>query len=63
MLPQERLHSLQRKRSVIAHQIEEEEKSPSMDPTLLRHLKKQKLELRDIIAGIKNDGHQEHTSH
>lgn len=55
MLSQERLHSLQRKRAVIAQQIEEEAKSPSMDPTLLRHLKKQKLELKDIIAGIRRD--------
>lgn len=55
MLSQERLHSLQRKRAVIARQIEDQEKSPAVDPTLLRHLKKQKLELKDIIAGIRRD--------
>jgi len=56
MLSQERLHSLQRKRAVIAQQIEEEAKSPSTDQTLLQHLKKQKLELKDIIVGIRSDG-------
>lgn len=60
MLPQERLQSLQRKRLIIASQIEEEEKSPSVDPTLLRHLKKQKLELKDIIAGIREDDRRQY---
>ena len=55
MLSQKRIQSLQSKRAIIAKQVEDEEKSPSMDPTLLRHLKKQKLELKEIISGLRDD--------
>ena len=56
MIPQKRLESLQNRKSIIASRIEEEERSPSVDPTTLRHLKKQKLELTEIIRGVRNDG-------
>ena len=60
MLPQKRLQSLQRKKEMIASQIETEERSPGVDPTLLRHLKKQKLELSEIIHGIRETGETVH---
>lgn len=55
MLPQKRLQSLQSKRAMLAKKIEEEERSPSVDTTVLRHLKKQKLELKEIITGVRAD--------
>jgi hypothetical protein len=55
MLPQKRLEALQSKRALIAKQIDKEESSSSVDPTLIRHLKKQKLELKEIITGIRKD--------
>ena len=55
MIPHKRLESLQSKKAFIARRIEEEERSPSADQTSLRHLKKQKLELTEIIAGIRGD--------
>ncbi len=55
MIPEKRLQSLQSKSALIARRVEEEERSPSTDPTILRHLKKQKLELKEIIAGIRAD--------
>ena len=55
MLSQERLQSLKGKSVMLARRIEEEERSPSVDTTLLRHLKKQKLEIKETIAGIRAD--------
>lgn len=55
MLPQKRLESLQNKSALIARRVEEEERSPSPDPTILRHLKKQKLELKEIMAGLREE--------
>ena len=60
MIPQKRLESLQNKKALIANRIEEEERSPSMDPTSLRHLKKQKLELTEIIRGVRKDSESIH---
>jgi len=60
MLPQKRLHALQNKKALLANQIEQEERSPSLDSTLLRHLKKQKLELSEIIQGIRKDNQSIH---
>ena len=55
MLSQKRLESLQSKSALLARRIEQEERSPSVDPTVLRHLKKQKLQLKDVILGIAKD--------
>ena len=55
MLSQKRLVALKSKSELIAQRIEEASKSPSIDTTTLRHLKKQKLELKEIIAGIRKD--------
>lgn len=55
MIPQKRIESLQSKKALIARRIEEEERSPSVDQTSLRHLKKQKLELSELINGIRED--------
>ena len=55
MLPQKRLQALQSKKALLADRILREEKSPSADATILRHLKKQKLELSEIIGGIRKD--------
>ena len=55
MLPQKRIKSLEDKKAILARQIEDEERSPSVDTTILRHLKKQKLELNEIIQGIRED--------
>lgn len=55
MLSQKRLESLQSKRAMLARQIDKEERSVSADTTLLRHLKKQKLEIKEILDGIRED--------
>jgi hypothetical protein len=55
MLPQKRLESLQSKKAMLAQHIEAEERSPSVDPTILRHLKKQKLQISEILNGIRHD--------
>ena len=55
MLAQKRLQSLQSKKALLAQRIEQAERTPSIDATTLRHLKKQKLELQDIIQGIRAD--------
>lgn len=55
MLPQKRLKALQSKKALLADRILSEEKSPSSDATILRHLKKQKLQLTEIIKGIRQD--------
>jgi hypothetical protein len=55
MLSQKRLQSLQNKSALLAQRIEEVERSPSVDTTMVRHLKKQKLELKEIIEGLRQD--------
>jgi hypothetical protein len=55
MPSQHRLKSLQNKKALLANQIEDAEKSPFSDPTYLRHLKKQKLEIKEILTGIRAD--------
>lgn len=55
MLSQKRLETLQSKRAFLAKKIDKEERSASIDTTMLRHLKKQKLELKEIIVGIRED--------
>ena len=56
MLPQKRLESLQSKKAILAKRIEDAEKCPSMDSYTLRDLKRQKLELNDVIQEIRADG-------
>ena len=56
MLPQKRLESLQSKKAILAKRIEDAEKRPSMDSYTLRDLKRQKLELNDVIQEIRADG-------
>tara|TARA_B100001167_G_C16636550_1_gene242043 strand:+ start:192 stop:374 length:183 start_codon:yes stop_codon:yes gene_type:complete len=60
MIPQKRIESLQNKKALIARRIDEEERSPSVDQTSLRHLKKQKLELSEILSGIRADSESVH---
>lgn len=60
MLPQKRLQSLETKRAHLSRQIEEVERSASSDTTALRHLKKQKLELKEIIMGLREDDRTVH---
>jgi|GEM_PF-2424349 len=55
MLPQKRLRALQDKSVLINARVEQAEKSPYPDPTMLRKLKKQKLELKEIIFGLRPD--------
>lgn len=55
MLPQKRLEALQSKCALLAKHIDKEELSVSVDTMLLRQLKKQKLELKEIIVGIRKD--------
>lgn len=58
MLPTQRLQSLQTKKAMIDKSILEAEKSPSTDATILRQMKKQKLEIKETIAGVRADnGH------
>lgn len=59
MLPNKRLRSLQQKKDLIAQSIEEAERSPSPDATILRHLKKQKLEISEIMSGMRHDKGQD----
>jgi hypothetical protein len=58
MLPQKRLQSLQNKKAIIVRSIEDAERSPYQDATILRHLKKQKLEISELISGIRSDDDQ-----
>lgn len=60
MLAEKRLQSLQSKKALIARRIEQAERTASIDATTLRQLKKQKLELQDIIKGIRADSSTVH---
>ncbi len=55
MLAQQRLESLQHKSALIAQRIEKEERAPAFDPIKLRDLKKQKLHIKEVIAGISKE--------
>lgn len=55
MIPENRLMSLKNKSALIAQRVEKEEKSPYPNLQALQQLKKQKLELKEIIAGIRQD--------
>jgi len=55
MLSANRIESLQKKKDILSKHIESEAKSPSVDSTLLRHLKRQKLEIKEVIEGIRAD--------
>lgn len=55
MLPTQRLQSLQTKKALLAKSIEEAERAPSTDATILRHMKKQKLEIKEIMSGLRAD--------
>lgn len=55
MLPQERLDALQRKHSMLSALIEREEHLPSANDSYIRQLKRQKLMIKDILAGIRDD--------
>lgn len=60
MLPQKRLESLQKKSALIAQRIEQQERNPSFDTTTLRQLKKQKLEIKQVIEGIAEENSPRH---
>jgi hypothetical protein len=55
MMAQERLESLQRKHSMLSALIEREESLPSSNDTYVRALKRQKLMIKDILAGVRDD--------
>jgi len=55
MMPQERLDALQRKHSMLSSLIEREETLPSANDTYIRQLKRQKLMIKDILNGIRDD--------
>lgn len=55
MMAQERLDSLQRKHSMLSALIEREESLPSANDTYVRQLKRQKLMIKDILAGVRDD--------
>lgn len=55
MMPQERLDSLQRKHSMLAALIEREENQPASNEGYVRQLKRQKLMIKDILEGVRDD--------
>jgi len=55
MLAQERFESLQRKHSLLSALIEREENLPSSNEGYVRQLKRQKLMIKDILAGVRTD--------
>ncbi len=55
MMPQERLEALQRKHSMLSALIEREETLPSSNENYVRQLKRQKLMIKDILGGIRED--------
>lgn len=54
-MPQERLDALQRKHSMLSALIEREENLPSANDSYIRQLKRQKLMIKDILAGVRDD--------
>lgn len=58
MIPQQRLEALQKKKNILNQLIEKEENLPSTDTTILRHMKKQKLKIKEIIQGVREDRFQ-----
>ncbi len=55
MMPQERLDALNRKHSMLSALIEREENLPSANDSYVRQLKRQKLMIKDILSGIRDD--------
>ena len=55
MMPQERLESLQRKHSMLDAMIEKEEHQAAVDDEYIRKLKRQKLIIKDILEGVRDD--------
>lgn len=55
MLPRERFEALQRKHSMLSTLIEREETLPSSNESYVRQLKRQKLMIKDILAGVRTD--------
>jgi hypothetical protein len=49
------LSELQRRHQILAHQIEEEEKSPATSDVRLHELKRKKLLLKDEIEKLRQD--------
>lgn len=54
-MPQERLEALQRKHSMLSALIEREESLPSANDGYIRQLKRQKLMIKDILSGVRDD--------
>jgi hypothetical protein len=54
-MPHERLESLQRKHSMLSALIEREESLPSANDSYIRQLKRQKLMIKDILTGVRDD--------
>ena len=55
MPTQKRIESLQEKRAYIASLVDKEEHAVAINSIRLRQLKKEKLELKEIINGIRED--------
>ena len=56
MLSQKRLETLQKKKDKIASQIDRQEKRSFVDATYLRQLKKEKLQITEVMHGIRQEG-------
>lgn len=54
-MPTERLDALQRKHSMLSALIEREESLPSANDSYIRQLKRQKLMIKDILSGVRDD--------
>lgn len=50
-----RLEALRHKHNLLSRQIEFEESRPAVNRGLLAQLKREKLRVKEIIAGIRND--------
>lgn len=55
MLSQKRLETLQKKKDKIASQIDRQEKRSFVDTTYLRQLKKEKLQITEVMHGIRQE--------
>ena len=55
MLAQERVESLQRKHSMLSDLIEREERQPALNEGYVKQLKRQKLMIKEILAGVRDD--------
>tara|TARA_Y100001001_G_C7985079_1_gene300865 strand:- start:469 stop:678 length:210 start_codon:yes stop_codon:yes gene_type:complete len=58
MLPTERVEALRRKHMMISRQIETESKNPYVNERYVKMLKRQKLMLKEMIEGVRDQDNQ-----